>query len=95
MYFGSKPDTWKKSNYPIMHRRQPNKEATAFDYVPDGTGRDLYVINNYGLKRNYRSQWCTFEHNLRERVSTPMMDAKVLRKSSKFDSTQYFNWPSP
>ena len=29
------------------------KEATAFDYVPDGQGRDTYIIRNYGLKRNY------------------------------------------
>jgi hypothetical protein len=55
MYFGSKPNTWKKSNQAVMHRRQPQKEATAFDYVPDGNGRDLYIIQNYGLKHNYRS----------------------------------------
>lgn len=33
------------------------KESTAFDYVPDGTGRDSYVIFNYGLKSNYRSSF--------------------------------------
>ena len=33
----------------------PRKEATAFDYTPDGSGRDGYIIRNYGLKANYRS----------------------------------------
>jgi len=45
----------------------PSKEATAFDYVPDGTGRDGYVIFNYGLKTNYRSGYKDFERNLRSR----------------------------
>ena len=38
----------------------PRKEATAFDYVPDGSGRDSYVIYNYGLKANYRSDFQGF-----------------------------------
>ena len=44
---------------------QPRKEATAFDYVPDGSGRDSYVIFNYGLKANYRSAYKNFEQGLR------------------------------
>ena len=38
----------------------PRKEATAFDYVPDGSGRDSYVIYNYGLKANYKSDFQGF-----------------------------------
>ena len=38
----------------------PRKEATAFDYVPDGSGRDSYVIFNYGLKANYKSSYNDF-----------------------------------
>ena len=45
----------------------PRKEATAFDYVPDGSGRDSYVIFNYGLKANYRSGYKDFERGLRSR----------------------------
>ena len=44
------------------------KEPAVFDYVPDGTGRDLYVIRANGLKRNYRSQLRAFETNLRTMV---------------------------
>jgi len=52
------------------------KEATAFDYVPDGTGRDSYVIFNHGLKANYRSSFREFERGLRGDEGTPMMDAR-------------------
>ena len=65
-YQGSKP------RHPFdhmkgAHRRvsQPRKEETAFDYVPDGTGRDSYIIFNYGLKANYRSSYKEFERGLR------------------------------
>jgi len=54
----------------------PRKEETAFDYVPDGTGRDSYVIFNYGLKANYRSSYKEFERGLRSEQATPMMDAR-------------------
>jgi len=78
-YFGSKPESWKRSYNPVINVSQPRKEATAFDYVPDGSGRDLYIIRNYGLKRNYKSQHKYFESNLREEIVTPMMDAKIKR----------------
>ena len=42
----------------------PCKEPTAFDYKPDGTGRDTYIIKLHGLKRNYRSQNREFEKSL-------------------------------
>ena len=48
-----------------MHHPIPRKEPTAFDYVPDGSGRDSYVIFNYGLKANYRSGYKEFEKDLR------------------------------
>ena len=60
-YQGSKP------RHPFNHFKNvpsqvsaPRKEPTAFDYVPDGSGRDSYVIFNYGLKRNYRSSYNEF-----------------------------------
>lgn len=40
---------------PQHHAITPKKDAVAFDYKPDGTGRDLYVIRLFGLKRNYKS----------------------------------------
>lgn len=44
----------------------PKKDPTAFDYKPDGTGRDLYVIRLHGLKRNYKSSHREFEKYLRQ-----------------------------
>ena len=35
------------------HRPAPCKAASAIDYIPDGSGRDSYIIRAYGLKRNY------------------------------------------
>jgi hypothetical protein len=72
----------------------PHKEPTAFDYVPDGTGRDLYVIRQHGLKRNYKSSHRDFEQNLRSRVQTPVMDARQIFKREPSDSIMYNNWPS-
>ena len=73
------------------------KEATAFDYVPDGTGRDSYVIFNYGLKANYRSSYREFERGLRADEATPMMDQRHSRKNDPFgiDISSYNNWHSP
>ena len=52
----------------------PKKDATAFDYKPDGSGRDSYIIRNYGLKRNYRSCHRDYEKSMREAQATPVMD---------------------
>ena len=57
-YNGSNPSTtFKLSNsHGKVHTRNapiPNKGATAVDYVPDGNGRDSYIIRHYGLKANY------------------------------------------
>ena len=97
-YNGASP----KSNYD-QHPRipkmvtQPRKEATAFDYVPDGSGRDGYVIFNYGLKANYRSDYRGFEKGLRNRQATPLMDARQARTNDPWgtDVSSYRNWPSP
>jgi hypothetical protein len=56
-YKGVGYNGWKAAKQPMHHAAAPRKEATAFDYKPDGSGRDSYVIFNYGLKRNYRSQF--------------------------------------
>lgn len=56
---------FKNGMSPTKRYSVPRKDATAFDYVPDGSGRDSYVIFNSGLKRNHRSQWKEFESKLR------------------------------
>ena len=76
----------------------PRKEETAFDYVPDGTGRDSYIIFNYGLKANYRSSFREFERGLRSPIDdTPMMNERQVRKMDPYnvDITAYRNWYSP
>lgn len=49
----------------LQHTAQPRKEATAFDYVPDGSGRDTYIIRSFGLKRDYKSNYNDFQKQLR------------------------------
>lgn len=75
----------------------PRKEATAFDYVPDGTGRDSYIIFNYGLKANYRSDYKGFERGLRDHHETPMMDGRQAAANDPFGTSisSYRNWQSP
>lgn len=72
----------------------PKKDATAFDYKPDGTGRDLYVIQLHGLKRNYKSDHREFEKVLRSGQATPVMDARQIFLRDPTDATMYNNWPS-
>ena len=64
------------SPHPTQKGVTPVKEASAFDYVPDGSGRDLYIIKSYGLKRNYKSGFREFERGLRTGSTTPMMDSR-------------------
>jgi hypothetical protein len=59
-----------------LHGVTPRKEETAFDYVPDGNGRDSYIIFNYGLKRNYKDPGKEFTSWLRKEDHTPRMDAR-------------------
>lgn len=57
-YKGSNTSTHFKRNPMNKHNKNspiPFKGATAIDYVPDGHGRDTYIIRNYGLKANYKS----------------------------------------
>ena len=98
-YQGSKP----RSGFDNMKGKPkpkyvgPQKAATAFDYVPDGSGRDSYVIFNYGLKANYRSAYKNFERDLRSRHETPIMDSRQERAKDPWgtDISSYRNWPSP
>ena len=39
----------------------PIKDPMSVDYVPDGSGRDLYIIKLHGLKRDYKSGFKQFE----------------------------------
>ena len=66
------------SPHPTHKGVTPVKEASAFDYVPDGSGRDLYIIRSYGLKRNYKSGFREFERGLRTGSTTPMMDSRQI-----------------
>ena len=55
-YKGPNTCTSFKQNPMAHHLRNspiPQKDATAIDYIPDGHGRDTYIIRNYGLKANY------------------------------------------
>ena len=65
--------------------------------MPDGSGRDSYVIFNYGLKANYRSSYREFERDLRSNQATPIMDARLAGKNDPWgtDVSSYRNWPSP
>lgn len=65
-YKGSEPRSGFSNTKSVPKKSiAPKKDATAFDYVPDGSGRDSYVIFNYGLKANYRSSYKKFERDLR------------------------------
>ena len=79
---------------PANHGVNPAKEPTVFDYKPDGSGRDLYVINSFGLKRNYRSNFRDFEKLLRTDQSTPQMDKRQIHRRDSADASVYTNWPS-
>jgi len=75
-YKGPSYNGWKTAMIPKQKAAAPHKEATAFDYVPDGSGRDLYVIRNFGLKRDYKSNYHNFERGLRSELTTPIMDQR-------------------
>ena len=97
-YRGSQPRSGFDNHKGVpKHSPAPRKEATAFDYVPDGSGRDSYIIFNYGLKANYRSKYQEFEKGLRSRQATPLMDARQARRNDPWgtDVSTYNNWPSP
>ena len=83
-YKGPSYNGWKSSPIPSPRQSAPRKEATAFDYTPDGSGRDLYVIRNYGLKRNYKSYFHDFERGLRAGLTTPIMDQRQRQKRNPF-----------
>ena len=95
-YNGPKKETFTTSPHRGRMMVTPVKEATAFDYVPDGSGRDSYIIRNYGLKSNYRSKYREYEQGLRSGSPTPIMDARALRQRDPWgtDATHYLNWPS-
>ncbi len=95
-YNGSKPNNWQSSYHGTFKGVTPKKDATAFDYKPDGTGRDTYVINAFGLKNDYKSDYLGFQRGLRSEHETPMMDLKTRRRTNQtvIDITMYNNWPS-
>ena len=93
-YQGQQYNGWKTSTYGSAPYVAPHKEATAVDYVPDGSGRDTYIIRAYGMKRNYRSNYKNYERSLRDNEGTPMMDARALNNRNPFikDHSQYNHW---
>ena len=76
----------------------PRKDATAFDYIPDGSGRDSYIIFDYGLKANYKSDYKGYERGLRSPMETPITDSRQMARKDPWgvDARNYQNWqPSP
>jgi hypothetical protein len=57
---GLQPKNWLYSTNVMLKGVTPKKDATAFDYKPDGTGRDSYIINAFGLKNDYKSDCLGF-----------------------------------
>ena len=80
------------SKTPLVGRKEP----TAFDYPPDGSGRDSYIINNFGLKANFKSdKYRQYEKTLRDPFGTPMQDSRTRAMFEKpSDATRFLNWPS-
>ena len=76
VYNGPQYDGFKRNGNHIYRGVVPKRDATAFDYKPDGSGRDLYIIKNYGLKRDYRSTHRDHERSLRQGEATPVMDCR-------------------
>lgn len=95
-YKGPQYNGFNLSPSPTHKGVTPHKDATAFDYKPDGSGRDLYVIQSFGLKRDYKSNFRKFEQGLREGQTTPIMDARQMIRRNPFqtDSSMFNNWPS-
>ena len=95
-YNGSQHNGFNLGTMPTQKSVTPVKEATAFDYTPDGSGRDSYIIRSFGLKRNYRSGYREFEKGLRTGSTTPIMDSRQISRNYPFanDITRYNNWPS-
>ncbi len=62
------------------HREAPHKEASPVDYIPDGSGRDTYIIRAYGFKRNYKSYNNDYVHSLRSPTATPQMDRRCQQR---------------
>ena len=83
-YKGPTYNGWKSGRVATRVNNATQKEATAFDYTPDGSGRDSYIIKSYGLKRNYRSGWKVFEKSLRSGESTPVMDNRAITNRSPY-----------
>jgi hypothetical protein len=96
VYNGSHPNSWQNSYHGMFKGVTPKKDATAFDYKPDGTGRDSYIINAFGLKNDYKSDYLGFQRGLRSVHETPVMDMRTRRKSNPaaIDITMFNNWPS-
>jgi hypothetical protein len=71
------------------------KEATAFDYISDGSGRDSYILQNSGgLKREYKGGHANFTGSLRQHEDTPYINMKLQSRLHPWqkDITQFLNW---
>ena len=75
----------------------PQKEATVFDYISDGSGRDFYITHNSGgLKTTYRRGFADFKASLRTYDNTTLTNLKHRRMQNPWtsDITDYMFWPS-
>jgi hypothetical protein len=84
------------TNLMPAHMTAPRKESTALEYIPDGTGRDTYIINAFGFKRDYKSNCNDYVHSLRSVEHTPVMDKRSLtrRNPNGKDISAYNYWLS-
>ena len=85
-----------KTKYGGFVRPSPQKMAGLTDYIPDGNGRDTYIIQNQGLKRDFITKHSVFENYLRTQEQTPTADQKSQKHRDpwRVDITNYRGWPS-
>lgn len=80
------------STSPQRANTTARKDPTAVDYIVDGSGRDTYILNAFGLKRNYKSPSIKdYQITLRAKDATPFMDHKS-NVNRGLPITTFTNW---
>lgn len=79
-YRGSQYDGFKLSPRVSPRQAIARRDERPVEYMPDGSGRDTYIINAYGFKRNYRDP-ATFDSLMRGHEPTPTMDLMQKTRS--------------
>ena len=87
---------WRPNKIPKNVDPKPYKLAAAVNYRSDGTGRDSYVVSNFGgLVSDFR---CTqpetlFKGGLRQHYMSPVRNSNDRWRGP--DQTDYLNWMTP